>query len=122
MKRQRVIETPYGGGRLTSGTVVVPWKRHRGVMISLSWNEGDTPEAATVEAISQRLDSFVDKGLKRIGVQDFPPTMQAVLPELIDFSVSDGDFSLSFYCPDDEDYLVGVVFRDGSIVDDWEGH
>ena len=121
-KRSNPVQTPFGTGKLVSGTLYVPWKRHRGVLINLVWNEGEDPDPHTIQSLSKNLDAIVDAGLERIGAAEFPDHLGAVLPENIDFSASEGDFSLSFYCPDDEDYLLGVTFKDGKIISDWEGH
>ena len=57
----------------------------------------------------------------RLGSSEFPDHLKAVLPEWIELDCTEGDFSLTFYCPDDEDYLLGVEFKDWKIIRDWEG-
>ena len=121
-KRTKKVQISSEEKKLNSESNIVTWVRHRGVRIDFDWNEGDEPDPEFVDHLIQNLDSIVDDGLFRLGVIEFPDTIKAVLPEWIDFSIPEGDFSLSFYCPDIEDYLLGVVFKDGIIISDWEGH
>jgi len=121
-KHNPEVDTPFGTGKVVSGTVYVSWVRHRGVKIGLCWAVDKTPDERLVGQIESRLDFIVDQGLARLGSSEFPDHLKAVLPEWIDLDCTDGDFSLTFYCPDDEDYLLGVEFKDWKIIRDWEGH
>ena len=90
--------------------------------MGLCWSADISPDEHLVSQIESRLDFIVDQGLERLGSNEFPDHLKAVLPEWIDLDSTDGDFSLTFYCPDDEDLLLGVEFKDWEIIRDWEGH
>lgn len=120
-KEPSTVTTPYGEAKRIGDSVCVPWRRHRGVLINLQWDERAPPDPGLIRHIEGKLDFYVDAGLERIGAAEFPNSLTAVLPENIDLSVADGDFELSFYCPDWPDAIFVVVFKDDEIVRHYEG-
>lgn len=72
-KHNAEVDTPFGTGEVVSGTVYVPWVRHRGVKIGLCWSADKALDEELLIQIEERLDTVVDlkalnDGLFRSGV------------------------------------------------------
>lgn len=121
-KAKAVLDTPFGEGTIIAGDVTVPWKRVHGVLLDLAWPDGTDPNRSLISEIEERLEGHLVSCEIALGIPEFPAELRCVLPERIELSGDgDGDFRIVYWCPQWEDGIWGVVFRDHKVVRTYEG-
>jgi len=119
-KKQKSVDTPLGAANAFADRFSAPW-RYRGVLMTVEWLADKPAPVDRVRAIQADFDAHVAAASAHLGFADFPRELATVVPDTIDLTESDADWSLWFRCAEWLDAHWGVAFRDGKIIRDFAG-